>query len=123
MNAIICPTCLGAKCVPIKEQGRIFRTWYECADCEGLGEVPAPIKTVRDWRDSIHRYTLLPEVTADHPGLIQQVPPPAREPSPEAIARAEALIRRCFQSSYNHEASIDGAATEFIPNDLRLLVA
>lgn len=121
MNAIICPTCLGAKCVPIKEQGRIFRTWYECPDCEGLGEIPAPITTPREWSESIQRLTVLPEVATDHPGHIQFQRD--REPSPEALARAEALIRRCFQPSQDHASSEDGAAIEFIPNDQRLLVA
>ena len=121
MNAIICPTCLGAKCVPIKEQGRIFRTWYECPDCEGLGEIPAPITTPREYGDSIRHFIVLPEVDADHPGCIQSQRD--REPSPEALARAEALIRRCFHPSRDHVPSEDGAATEFVPNDLRLLVA
>lgn len=126
MKTIICPACLGAKHVSSKRPGWMFAraTTEECRTCEGLGEVIAPIRAeVRDWAESIKRFALLPETAADSPGYIQLAEPSAREPSPEAIARAEALIRRCFQPSRDHVASADGAATEFVPNDRRLIVA
>ncbi|MFA9262797.1 MAG: hypothetical protein ACEQSB_05645 [Undibacterium sp.] len=125
MKTIICPACLGAMHVSLKRHGWMFTRVIteECRACEGLGEIPAPITTVRDWSESIRRFALLPENAADHPGRIQLAEPPAREPSPEAIARAEALIRRCFSPSRDHVPSKDGAATEFVPNDRRLLVA
>lgn len=40
MFAIICPVCLGAKCLNVR-RGWIFRRWQECRACEGLGEIPA----------------------------------------------------------------------------------
>lgn len=127
MKTIICPTCLGAKYVSSKRQGWMFAratTEQECQACEGLGEILEPIRAnVREWSVSIQRFVLLPENAADHPGCIQLAEPPARVPSPEAVARARELIERCFQPSRDHKPSKDGAATEFVPNDQRLIFA